>query len=71
VIHGVDLYRVQKLARYRSPEMTMRYAHLSPRELRTAVETLDAPSRQPLVATSGETCASRISVTFLVTGRAR
>ncbi len=38
---GIDLYRVQKLARHRSPRMTMRYAHLSPGALREAVEALD------------------------------
>jgi integrase len=47
VMSGADLYRVQQLARHRRPEMTMRYAHLSPAHLRAAVELLDAPGLKP------------------------
>ena len=47
VMSGADLYRVQRLARHRRPEMTMRYAHLSPAHLRAAVELLDAPGLKP------------------------
>jgi integrase len=39
---GVDLYRVQTLMGHKTPEMTQRYAHLSPDTLREAVERLDA-----------------------------
>jgi integrase len=52
VMAGVDLYRVQKLARHQSPQMTMRYAHLSSGHLREAVETLDAPSAWSAVGQS-------------------
>lgn len=38
---GVDLYTLQTLMRHRSPQMTMRYAHLSPLHLRDAVQRLD------------------------------
>lgn len=38
---GVDLYRVQTLMGHKTPEMTQRYAHLSPDTLREAVERLD------------------------------
>lgn len=38
---GVDLYRVQILMGHKTPEMTQRYAHLSPDTLREAVERLD------------------------------
>lgn len=52
VMAGVDLYRVQKLARHRSPSMTMRYAHLTPGALRQAVEVLDTPIETPRTVTS-------------------
>lgn len=38
---GVDLYKVQKLLRHKSPTMTQRYAHHYPESLRDGVETLD------------------------------
>ncbi len=38
---GVDLYKVQKLMRHKSPIMTQRYAHRYPESLRDGVETLD------------------------------
>jgi site-specific recombinase XerD len=38
---GVDLYKVQKLMRHKSPIMTQRYAHLYSESLRDGVETLD------------------------------
>jgi integrase len=38
---GVDLYKVQKLLRHKSPIMTQRYAHHYPESLRDGVETLD------------------------------
>ncbi len=50
VMSGADLYQVQRLARHRRPEMTMRYAHLSPAHLRAAVELLDAPGPKPWTA---------------------
>ncbi len=38
---GVDLYKVQKLLRHKSPIMTQRYAHHYPESLRDGVEALD------------------------------
>ncbi len=38
---GVDLYKVQKLMRHKSPVMTQRYAHHYPESLRDGVEALD------------------------------
>jgi len=37
---GVDLYRVRDLLRHKSIQMTERYAHLAPHNVRSAVETL-------------------------------
>ncbi len=39
---GVDLYKVQKLMRHKSPIMTQRYAHHYSESLRDGVEILDA-----------------------------
>lgn len=41
VMQGVDLRKVQKLLGHKSIKTTERYAHLAPRYLREAVETLD------------------------------
>jgi site-specific recombinase XerD len=38
---GIDLYKVQKLLRLKSPIMTQQYAHHYPESLRDGVETLD------------------------------
>jgi integrase len=38
---GVDLYKVQKLLRHKSPTMTQRYAHHYPESLRDGAEVLD------------------------------
>jgi len=38
---SVDLYKVQKLMRHKSPIMTQRYAHHYPESLRDGVEVLD------------------------------
>ncbi len=38
---GVDLYKVQRLMRHKSPQMTQRYAHHYPESLRDGVEVLD------------------------------
>ena len=37
---GVDLYKVQKLMRHKSPIMTQRYAHHYPESLRDGVEII-------------------------------
>jgi hypothetical protein len=39
---GVDLYKVQRLLRHKSPIMTQRYAHHYPESLRDGIEVLDA-----------------------------
>ena len=41
VMEGVDLTTVQKLAGHRDIKTTMRYAHLAPDHLRSAVEKID------------------------------
>lgn len=41
VQNGVDIYKVQKLMRHKSPQMTQRYAHHCPESLRSGVEILD------------------------------
>lgn len=41
---GVDLYKVQKLMRHKTPIMTQRYAHHYPESLRDGVEVLDTPN---------------------------
>jgi len=38
---GVDLYKVQKLMRHKTPLMTQRYAHHYPESLRDGIEVLD------------------------------
>lgn len=38
---GVDIYKVQKLLRHKSPQMTQRYAHHFSESLRDGVEVLD------------------------------
>ena len=41
VQNGVDIYKVQKLMRHKSPKMTQRYAHHCTESLRDGVEVLD------------------------------
>jgi integrase len=41
VQNGVDLYRVQKLGRWKSTSMIMRYAHHYAENLRPGIETMD------------------------------
>ena len=41
VQNGVDIYKVQKLMRHKSPQMTQRYAHHSTESLRDGVEVRD------------------------------
>jgi integrase len=43
---GVDLYTVQKLGRWKTISMVMRYAHHYPESLRSGVEVLDRISRK-------------------------
>ena len=38
---GVDIYKVQKLGRWKSISMVMRYAHHYPESLRSGIEVLD------------------------------
>ena len=41
VQNGVDLYRVQKLGRWKTMSMIMRYAHHYPESLRPGIETMN------------------------------
>jgi len=43
VQNGVDVYTVQKLGRWRSISMVMRYAHHQPESLRSGIEVMDKP----------------------------
>ncbi len=57
---GVDLYKVQKLMRHKTPVMTQRYAHHYPESLRDGVEALDR------ISTSSAQCdKSGITATAL------
>lgn len=41
---GVDIYTVQKLGRWKTISMVMRYAHHHPESLRAGIEILDLPA---------------------------
>jgi site-specific recombinase XerD len=41
---GVDLRTIQELMGHKTLAMTLRYAHLSPTHLHTAVRALDTPA---------------------------
>ena len=41
VQNGMDLYRVQKLGRWKNVTMVQRYAHHYPESLRAAIEMID------------------------------
>ena len=43
-IEGVDRYRIQKLLRHKSPDMTERYSHLRPDDLIGSTDILEKPS---------------------------
>lgn len=43
-IEGMDLYRIQKLMRHKSIEMTQRYAHLRPEDIIGSTDVLDRAS---------------------------
>jgi integrase len=58
---GVDLYKIQKLMRHKSPIMTQRYAHHYPESLRDGVETLDRIST--FLAQSNKKEATAFAVT--------
>jgi len=51
---GVDLYKVQKLMRHKSPLMTQRYAHHFSESLRDGVDTLDRISTNLAQSTKKE-----------------
>ena len=42
---GVGMYEVQKLGRWKTPSMVMRYAHHNPESLRPAIEIMDGFSQ--------------------------
>ena len=50
MMSGADLYTVQMLMGHKTQAMTLRYAHLSRKHLRAAVELLDAPGVKPWAA---------------------
>jgi integrase len=39
-LKGVDLYTIQKLGRWKTLSMVMKYAHLSPKHQQTAINVL-------------------------------
>lgn len=49
---GVDLYRVQRLLGHKTGEMTRRYAHLAPENLKTAVNSLNSIGTATKTATA-------------------
>ena len=51
VMKGVDLRTVAKLLGHRDIRVTMRYAHLAPEHLRSAVSVLD---QEPFVSTNAQ-----------------
>lgn len=46
---GVDLYTVQKLGRWKTVQMVMRYAHHYPESLRAGIEALDRPQQSAVI----------------------
>jgi len=58
VIEGTDLRTVQAMARHRSLEMTMRYAHLAPSSRRSAANRLPRPGKILPFSESKETGSS-------------
>jgi site-specific recombinase XerD len=59
VMAGVDLYTVSRLLGHSDIKMTMRYAHLAPDYLKTAVQFLTRSATRS--ATSGNTIRSESS----------
>ncbi len=49
IMHGVPLATVSNLLGHTTPSMTLRYAHLSPTHLTSAVRVLDSVTRQNLL----------------------
>ena len=63
VMRGVTVKELQELLGHASLTMTMRYAHLAPEHLRTAVSRLEGlTSSQPASASAQEPCRNRGSV---------
>jgi integrase len=54
VMRGVPIVAVQELLGHSTVEMTMRYAHLSPNVLRTAIAVLDTPPSGPSAPPAAE-----------------
>lgn len=62
VMQGVDLALVRELAGHKTMAMTLRYAHLAPGRLRTAIAQIDAfrdHPEQPLTAATGTETGTR------------
>jgi len=52
VQNGVDLYRVQKLGRWKTTSMIMRYAHHNSESLRPGIETMDGGCKEKITILS-------------------
>ena len=52
---GVDLFTLQELMGHKSPEMTLRYAHLSPAHRAQAIQLLNRPPTGTTTGTEPET----------------
>ncbi|TKB79876.1 MAG: hypothetical protein E8D42_00460 [Nitrospira sp.] len=66
-MRGVPLATVSNLLGHTSPTMTLRYAHLSPTHLTSAVRVLDSVARQNLV--KQEVCEEGTGSSLLVVPR--
>lgn len=58
VMAGVDLRTVAELAGHATIQMTMRYAHLAPSHMASAVDRLLAPQLTPVVSENGRPTVS-------------
>jgi integrase len=63
VMAGVDIRTVAEVLGHRGLRMTMRYSHLSPAHIRTAVGRLDGSADRPATVTSTVTSADTPKVT--------
>ncbi|HPK54127.1 MAG TPA: tyrosine-type recombinase/integrase [Smithellaceae bacterium] len=59
VQNGVDLYKVQKLGRWKNVTMVQRYAHHYPESLRSAIEMIDG-FRKPIITILSHSQKNRV-----------